>query len=407
VGRSVALASEGEPVSDNSRRPDLSFIVPVASENRWSDLLATMVATDPEPMGRLIGAAPDEVRREALGRSAAHGRADRLDLLLLRKGTPLAAIEVKLLADLGVRQLDRYAAAFPEVERRFVLHLAGLPLSLRAAPGWLPLTWESVLRAYAAHSHHDWVRATAVAWLDALDSLLPKVDSQTVWNDVPDDAAAFELALRVRMVWLARRMDDWCQLDHELSLSSGGGVWVAAMRAEASPATRHRVIAELQEAMDPRSWRRDSSRPYRSRLTGPVILVGLSQSEVSSSAGFDWSLLHAIFKQRVVSPSGEILDGRDWQTTSAGPRNPTDRANWLTMVADGAPPWLGKGYGMATARSHGVCAFGARVQLRPDLTLGEIDTNLRSFQDLVVTMASSMAALERTPRRGNGADNDE
>jgi hypothetical protein len=47
-----------------------------------------------------------------------------------------------------------------------------------------------------------------------LPSLVPHVDANTVWNEVPDDAAGFELALRARIVWLSGRMDSWCNLDH-------------------------------------------------------------------------------------------------------------------------------------------------------------------------------------------------
>ena len=84
-----------------------------------------------------------------------------------------------------------------------------------------------------------------------------------------------------------------------------------------------------------------------------MVLVGLSQHGVSTSAGFDWPLLHRLFAERIVDSSGRIIDGRHWQTTPANPRDPIDRANWKDMVAGGAPKWLGKGYGMATARTHG------------------------------------------------------
>ncbi len=46
---------------------------------------------------------------------------------------------------------------------------------------------------------------------------------------------------------------------------------------------------------------------------------------------------------------------------------------------------------MATAKTHGVCAFGARFQLAPSLTLDEIDTELTSLQALVMEMADSPA----------------
>lgn len=87
-----------------------------------------------------------------------------------------------------------------------------------------------------------------------------------------------------------------------------------------------------------------------------------------------------------------MLDGRPWQTTTARLRDEGDRANWRDALSAGAPRWLGKGYGMATARTHRVCAFGARLQIEPTLTLDEIDTELQRLEDLVMDMAGSPPA---------------
>jgi hypothetical protein len=370
----------------DNRRPDLSFVVPATSENRWTDLLASLISTDPRPIAEFVGAEPDAVEREVVVTGRGARTSDRLDLLLLREGQHLAAVEAKVLADLGPHQLARYEAAFPTARSHLVLHLDGLPLNVGAAPRWRSLTWEAVLTAYS-QSDHPWVAATALAWLAQIDTLVPRVGPRTVWNDVPEDAAGLELALRARVVWLATQMDTWCTLEHDLELSSGGGAWVAAMRAP-SASGGHRVIAEIQEGMPAQSWRLDPARPYRSRLAGPVVLVGLSQHDTDTSAGFDWSLLHQLFVDRVVDRSGQVIDDRAWHTTAASPRDPVDRAGWQRMVDAGAPRWLGKGYGMATARTHGVCAFGARIQIAPSRTLGEIDMELQKLQSLVVEMAA-------------------
>jgi len=328
------------------------------------------------------------VRREVVVPGQVDRKSDRLDLLLLRDGRQLAAIEVKVLSDLGPQQLARYLDAFPDAGSHHVLHLGRLPLSLRAAPQWRSLTWESVLTAYS-DSAHPWVAATAQAWLTQLDSLVPHVDASTVWNEVPDDAAGFELALRARIVWLSGRMDSWCDLDHDLGLSSGGGAWVADMSAAAASPS-HRVIAEIQEGLSAQAWRMDRDRPYRSRLVGPVVLVGLRQDGVSTSAEFDWHLLHRLFQDRIVDDGGQVLDGRAWQTTAASPRDPIDRQRWQTIVDAGAPKWLGKGWGMAVARSHHqACAFGARFVIPPTTTLGEIDAELQRLQGLIAEMADT------------------
>ena len=49
-----------------AERPDLSFVIPAANENRWSDLLASLIATDPEPMAGLVGITFDNVQREVV-----------------------------------------------------------------------------------------------------------------------------------------------------------------------------------------------------------------------------------------------------------------------------------------------------------------------------------------------------
>ncbi len=182
-------------------------------------------------------------------------------------------------------------------------------------------------------------------------------------------------------------------MENDLQMSSGGGAWVAAMRTPAIT-PEHFVIAEIQEGLRAVSWRADSVKPYSARLVGPEVLVGLSHLGPSTSAGFDWSLLHRMFREHVLDGEGRAMDGRGWQTTSASPRDPTDRANWRALVEAGGPPWLGKGYGNATSKTHRVCAFGARFQLGPTLTLGQIDAELHLVQDLVLRMAGPLRNTE-------------
>lgn len=140
--------------------PDLRFIVPGWSENRWSDLLATLITTDPTPIERVIGAEVDDVRREVAVSAETAKKSDRLDLLLTRAGTAVAAIKVKVLSDLGLDQLTRYQSAFPNVGAYFVLHLTSLPVNLRDSVPWQSLAWEDVLAAHA-DSENPWVAATA------------------------------------------------------------------------------------------------------------------------------------------------------------------------------------------------------------------------------------------------------
>lgn len=370
-----------------SGRPDLSFIVPAANENRWSDLLAVLLASDPAPMASVLGVEFDEVRREVSVPGASGRTAERLDLLLLRGGMAVAAVEVKLLSDLGPQQLTRYLAAFPGLPVYAVLHLGGLPVDLHNAPQWRSLDWEAVLAAYAG-SENSWVSTTARTWLVELDSLVPSVGEATQWNDVPADAAGMELALRARVAWLGRRIDSWCDLEHDLVLSSGGGNWAVRIWAPASTAG-HFVTAEIQEGLTAYEWKPDVARPYRERLKGPVVLFGLRQEGVDTSAGFDWALLHRLFAEYVLDEPTSPVPGLHWQTTTARPSDPTDRANWQAIVAKGAPKWLGKGWGMKVARGTGSCLFGARMGVDPGSTLADVESAVARLEPLLRLMAGN------------------
>lgn len=367
--------------------PDLSFLVPAANENRWSDLLASLIATDPLPVARLLGIECDAVRREVVVPGTVARSSDRLDLLLLDRGREVAAIEVKLLSDLGPQQLARYAIAFPAVKVYRVLHLARLPVNLHRAGPWQSLTWESVLTAYAS-SDHPWVRTTATAWIRQLNALVPPVGANTVWNDVPDDPSGLELALRTRIAWLASRLDSWCELEHDIAQSSGGGNWAVRLWPDASTPD-HYVTAELQEGLTAYEWKPDPAKPYRGRLPGPVVLLGLRQENTMTSANFDWPLLYRMFARLTINEAGVPNDGRIWQTTAARPTDPIDKQNWQRIVQAGAPRWLGKGWGMKVAQSTRLCHFGARFGLPPDSTLGAIDGELRRLEPLLVQMATA------------------
>ncbi len=93
-------------------------------------------------------------------------RSDRLDLLLEDESArQLAAIEAKVLSDLGADQLERCARISSGAVGYWLLYLGSLPLHLPSGSVWRPLTWDGVLTAYA-DSADLWVAATAWAWMD-------------------------------------------------------------------------------------------------------------------------------------------------------------------------------------------------------------------------------------------------
>lgn len=369
-------------------QPELSYVIPGWNENRWSDLLAALIKTDPIPIEQLIGVTPDDVRREVAVPGETSRKSDRLDLLLTRGNRQVAAIEAKVLSDLGLDQLSRYTTGFPDVENRYVLHLASLPVNPTSTPGWGELSWEAVLAAYST-SEHPWVAATAQAWLAQLHVLVPVVDAETAWNDVPDVAREFELALRARIAWLAHHLDE-STLQRDIVQSSGGGMWVLRLWADTA-VPNLRVQVEVQEGMTAYEWGPDVQRRYRDRLKGPAPVVSLRLSEIDTSESFDWDLLHRVFAEHVLDQSGDPLPGWPWQLTPANPRHPVDRAAWSAMVAAGGPRWLGKGFGMAVAtKAYRECLFGARMQLTPSLTLGEIRDELLRLEPLILAMSATV-----------------
>jgi hypothetical protein len=52
-------------VSSSLSEPSLRFLLPASNENRWTDLLASFIETDPQPLAKLLNlAGPYGVQRE-------------------------------------------------------------------------------------------------------------------------------------------------------------------------------------------------------------------------------------------------------------------------------------------------------------------------------------------------------
>lgn len=352
-------------------------------------MLASLAATDPDPLRRLLGIDDEISVRREVAVAGSERRSDRVDILLTRHadGSIAAVIEAKVLSDLSLGQLMRYESAFSEAASYWLLHLRGFPLDLQDHANWQSLTWESVLDAHV-ESESPWVSQTARAWREQIRTLVPHVDAATVWNDVPDEPRDFELALRARMVWLAGRMTEWCEIGHDLVQSTAGGSWVARMWTPSS-APGHMVSCEIEEGMTAQAWKPDPHAPYCTRMAGPSIWVGLRQEDVETSADFDWGHLHRIFVETVLDGDGQPRDlSRAWQPRPPNFRDAGDKERWRVIVTAGAPAWLGKGFGMAQARKYGDCLFGARYRVDADCTLGQVDDELRRLQSLIEQMGA-------------------
>lgn len=356
--------------------PAVHFALPINSENRWSDMLAVLLATDPKPICGLLGldSVPDgfRVEREVLVDSA-----NRPDLVLRSSSGTLAVVEVKVLAGLGVKQLERYVEAEPAADSYVVIHPHRLVVDVAHAPRWQALTWEGLLEAHC-DSGNPWVKALAHAWTDHLDSALPKVGGDTAWNGLTD-GEGFVVAMRARASWIYSHLQPPDSVDADMVGSSAGASTVVRLLTDA-PVEGYKVMADLEERMNVRAipkFANAAARPPR----GPSIRVGLLLEGISSSAEFDWDYLLSLWPLM-------RAERHDWVTRSAVPRAPHDRANHEAMVAKGGPKYLGVGFGEAQARITGQCLFGARIQLPPDIALSQVASTMDEVGELLVKLAA-------------------
>lgn len=355
----------------------IDYALPLGSESRWSDMLATLVATDPEPLCRLLNlnVPPGEL---SVRREVAVDTASRPDLVLVHQGARVAVIEVKVLAGLGVRQLQRYHEADPDAQAYAVIFPERLTLDLADAQPWRGLTWEQVLDSYT-RSGHSWVAPTAQAWAAHLDASLPVVGSDTVWNHLTD-GEDFVIALRARMAWLYSNYSPPGGVDYDLVESSAGVSWVLRQMAD-TPAPGYQIVAEVEENLPVRDYPKYHSLDNRAQPRGPSAKVVLMQSDVTTSAGFNWEHLLALWPTMSAAR-------QDWVSNAARPRAAHDREGHRRIVEAGAPPYVGIGFGEAQAKINHACMFGARVQFPPHITLQEMIVELRALGDLVQRLAS-------------------
>lgn len=356
------------------RLPAIRHALPLNSENRWSDVLAVMVETDPGPLCSLLklDVDPTEV---SIRREVAFDAESRPDVVLERNGSRIAVVEVKLLSGLGQQQLDRYYEAEPGAMAYVVVFPERLVIDSVLKDPWRPLTWEAILDAYAA-SANPWVAATASAWSAHLDEALPVVDESTRWNEI-DFGDDFRLAMRVRMSWLHAHVSVPAGVTSYLLPSSAGGSWMVRMFAD-SKKPGYRVMLDVEEGLSrgaPKIVTAESPAPK-----GPVAKVVLLQHGVETSAEFDWDYLHSMWPLMAAART-------DWSTRSSNPKAQADRDGLARIVAKGAPRYIAFGFGDAQTRLNGECMFGPKVQIPPTITMAELRSELVGLSELVAQMA--------------------
>lgn len=357
--------------------PNLGHALPLASEASWSNLLASLIETDPQPLWPVLGIEPCEapiVRREV-----GVGKAGRIDLVIESGSNPVAVIEVKVLSGLGYRQLQRYEEAMPGARRYAAVHPGTLRVDVSVTPNWKAVSWETLLTGFARSADH-WVATTARAWLAHLERSLPKVDGATVWNDL-ESGEGFVVQMWTRFSWLHSRITPPPDVKSRLGWSSAGVSATFGLRKPAE-AERYTAQAEVEERLSVRDYPKLAG--YGKPPVGPSLWVGLLLADVTTSADFDWAYLRQVWDEAIASSR------TDWVTRAPRPKG-HDKMSYDAMVAAGGPRHLGFGFGAGQVRLSGSCMFGARVQLQPTITLEQVAVEMEAL----VPVVEAMAAVER------------
>lgn len=157
---------------------NLGLLVPLESENRWTDLLAVLIATDPAAAAGVLGLRDVAGRELSVSREVRAGRQERVDLQIHVDGQLHTVLEAKVLSGLGHAQLARYDSAYRGAHAYLVAYPGRLVIDPGVGSRWHGVSWEQLFDSFAA-SRDVWVAGTAAAWLAYLDSALPHVEEDT------------------------------------------------------------------------------------------------------------------------------------------------------------------------------------------------------------------------------------
>lgn len=358
-----------------SKGIQIGFVLPLNSENRWSDMLAVLFASDPGPMCKVLELDVD-ASEVMVHRELTIDPASRPDFVLKLGDKPLAVLEAKVLAGLGVRQLERYYDAEPSAAIYALVYPEAFEVNLDNRSPWKGISWEAILHAYAK-SENPWVAGTARAWQDHLAASLPRLGGDTVWDDLLE-GEDFVIAMRARICWLSRQLTD-ATISHEVSGSSAGVSWILSLYAETS-VPGYWIKVEIEESLPVRNYpaRHRSANRYKAR--GPSAKVMLWQGNVCTSANFDWDYLRTLW------PTMDEFR-QDWVRNSPNRKAEHEKAGLARIRAAGVPRWVGVGFGEAQARIKRSCMFGARIQFPRDVTLAQMSTEITHLGQLAKTLA--------------------
>jgi hypothetical protein len=196
-----------------------------------------------------------------------------------------------------------------------------------------------------------------------------------VWNQLRE-GEGFVTAMKARISWMYSNLAPPAPLAKRLVSSSAGNSAVVVLSVPA-PVGSYTLQAEVEERMGVRSIPKFAS-PAKPPI-GPSAWVGLLQSGVTTSAGFNWDYLAKLWRE-AMQPHRS-----DWVRNPARPRG-IDKDLHAAMVAAGGPRHLGVGFGDAQTRITRECMFGARIQFPGDISVGAVTGELESLGQLLLKM---------------------
>lgn len=373
--------SGSEPLITNFK-----LMLHLNSEIRWSAFLASLILNDTSTAASWLGLEPADICTVQCERVDQDGRPD---IVLVDEHDRISAvIEVKILAGLGPSQLERYLQ--PQNGRTISYRLivpGQFPLSIRAE-SWQLNTWEDVLGQFTTSSNR-WVALTSAGMISHLSDELPSINEQMSWVDLPI-GSDFRLEVRGRVSWLYRQLIPRASGNLALETSSSSNVSIISYEIPFEhPSGDYSVYMEIEESLSrKKGWplvvAEDSTRP-----TGPIAIIGLKKND-STSRGFDWDLLHAMWTNALKDT------GMDFLAASAKPRAEHDKEIWGTQVKTGMPKFVGRGYGENQAAKHGFCVFGVHAMLSGD----SMDSLAESAQSLIAQLHNmEEVAVARTTNK--------
>ncbi|SFR01841.1 PD-(D/E)XK nuclease superfamily protein [Lentzea waywayandensis] len=149
----------------------IRHLVPLGAENKWSDLVATLIELDPDPVADLLGLG-DSPAHVSVEREVPAGSGGRVDLVISVDNEKRCVAEAKVLSGLGLGQLRRYRDHFPDVPHHVLITLEHFPIDVPSSAGWRSVRWEDLLRALSGSSV-PLVAETASTWLSYVDGEMP------------------------------------------------------------------------------------------------------------------------------------------------------------------------------------------------------------------------------------------